>query len=285
MKVKPVTQKLHQNVLRVLKAARVAIEVHSKRPDYGMGTHLHVHDYPSLLYIVSGSGTCEVEGNTYDIMADSVIILNPSEPHKIKDRRGRPMLVYALYFTDYSQYLAENVINPLFKIISPIAIPPHISSDIKNSLRQMLHEQNKRSHLYIAAMQQCLTSILIPISRVIFDQPEHGTISQDNSEARVRRVLDYVALNSHLHHSLSNAARSARLSQRQFSNICTALTSTSFVQYLNSIRSKKAEKLLRSTDMPISAIAFEVGFEELSTFYRAFKKHQNQSPSAIRKNQ
>ncbi len=35
--------------------------------------------------------------------------------------------------------------------------------------------------------------------------------------------------------------------------------------------------------MPILAIAFEVGYEELSTFYRAYKKHTGLNPLKLRK--
>ena len=69
-----------------------------------------------------------------------------------------------------------------------------------------------------------------------------------------------------------DAARMARLSQRQFSSICRRLTGRSFIQHVNMVRTRKAVELLKNTDMSVTAIAFEVGYEELSTFYRAFKR-------------
>jgi AraC-like DNA-binding protein len=103
------------------------------------------------------------------------------------------------------------------------------------------------------------------------------------SHDRVLDVLDYVQSHYYETYTLSDIAADAGLSERQFANICRQLKGQSFVQYLNAIRTEKAKELLLNTSMSISAIAFEVGFEEISTFYRAFKKHQGQSPMSMRK--
>jgi len=70
----------------------------------------------------------------------------------------------------------------------------------------------------------------------------------------------------------------AKVSQRQFTNLCRNLTGESFIKFLNSVRCEKAAELLKQTDMSAAAISFEVGYEELSTFYRAFKKNYKSSP-------
>ena len=44
----------------------------------------------------------------------------------------------------------------------------------------------------------------------------------------------------------------------------------------------KASKLLRSTGMNISEIAFATGFESETTFRRAFKRETGYAPSLIR---
>src|SRR5690606_11019190 len=54
------------------------------------------------------------------------------------------------------------------------------------------------------------------------------------------------------------------------------------IQYLMEIRVERAKKLLRQTDKEIITICFEVGYETLSTFYRAFKNATNMSPKQYR---
>lgn len=57
---------------------------------------------------------------------------------------------------------------------------------------------------------------------------------------------------------------------------------TTYQSILNDAREALAMKLLRETDEPVSAIAYEVGFENPSHFGRAFKKWSGQSPSEFR---
>ena len=54
---------------------------------------------------------------------------------------------------------------------------------------------------------------------------------------------------------------------------------------LNAARKALAMKLLTETDEAVSAIAYEVGFENPSHFGRAFKKWSGQSPSEFRERQ
>jgi transcriptional regulator GlxA family with amidase domain len=99
---------------------------------------------------------------------------------------------------------------------------------------------------------------------------------------RVKQVLDYVEQRYYEPHNLSGTSRMAYLSQRQFTNLCRKLKGKSFIEYVNTIRVQKAKELLVNTDMPVSAVAFEVGFEEISTFYRAFRKYYRRPPLSFR---
>jgi AraC-like DNA-binding protein len=54
-------------------------------------------------------------------------------------------------------------------------------------------------------------------------------------------------------------------------------------QYLTEVRVQVAQKLLQESDKDIVSICFEVGYENLSTFYRTFKGVVNLSPNLYRK--
>jgi AraC family transcriptional regulator len=53
-------------------------------------------------------------------------------------------------------------------------------------------------------------------------------------------------------------------------------------QYVLSLRMRKAAVLLRTTDVSITAIALEAGFNDLSTFIRRFRKTMDASPGEYR---
>ena len=58
---------------------------------------------------------------------------------------------------------------------------------------------------------------------------------------------------------------------------------TSFKQYLAQLRVIEARTLLQTTPAkPLEVVAEEAGFQSMSTFYSAFKKHEGATPAAFR---
>jgi len=53
---------------------------------------------------------------------------------------------------------------------------------------------------------------------------------------------------------------------------------------IKTVRLKKAYQLLKTTDLPVAAVAYECGFEHANYFSAQFKQHFGSSPSQIRKN-
>jgi YesN/AraC family two-component response regulator len=48
------------------------------------------------------------------------------------------------------------------------------------------------------------------------------------------------------------------------------------------VRMEKAQTLLKTTDMPIAKIAYEVGYKDQSYFTRVFKKSVHGTPKTFR---
>jgi AraC-like DNA-binding protein len=58
----------------------------------------------------------------------------------------------------------------------------------------------------------------------------------------------------------------------------------SYSQLLTDVRIRQAVCLLDSTDMPISEIAYELGYAEASNFTRAFRQRNGVAPQSFRDN-
>ena len=261
----------------------VLVESHVHGPEFRTG--LHRHPYHSLLYVVSGAGQCTIGRKSYELMSNTAVILKAGQPHQLIDQPRKAMTVFVVYFDRALAQANKQLIEPLLAEPKILLVPAHQAQRIRRTLRQMLHEQNSKLLKFDLAMQQCLSSILLRLYRLAIEaQRSAGMNVKAGSKERVRQVLDYVAEQFYEPQSLSNAAKMAKLSQRQFSNICRKLTGRSFIQHVNRVRTQKAAELLKNTNMPVTAVAFGVGFEELSTFYRAFKRLNKTPPLAYRLN-
>ncbi len=266
------------------KVPEYGVLIESRIHNQNYDTGLHAHNCPSLIYVVSGMGTFNSRDQEFPLSANSVIALTEGIKHQLADKPRHAMTVFSLYFNPSIANLNENITKSLFAFNQPCTLPPYYAKNIRRMLRQILNEQDQKPPGYKAAIQQLLSVSLLDIYRAqleISRRPELHLSS--DSTSRVRQVLDYVSSNYFEQLTLSEAADMSHLSQRQFSNICKQISGKSFVQFVNEIRTDVAQKLLHNSEAPVSAIAFEIGYEDLSTFYRAFKKYTGRNPLDFRK--
>ena len=101
--------------------------------------------------------------------------------------------------------------------------------------------------------------------------------------ARLRRVKEYV--DQHLSEDLSpeRVARIAGLEKRYFSTFFREKTEIRYGQWLATVRIHRAMEMMKTADYSITRLAFAVGFRNLRTFERAFKRRTGITPQAYKK--
>lgn len=112
---------------------------------------------------------------------------------------------------------------------------------------------------------------------------EHYTPSFSlDSSPKVNRVMHFLFENFSRDIAMAEVASLVGMSDSVFSRFFKQNTGNSFVRYLNTLRINRAAELLHSTDLPVSNICFEVGFNNLSNFNRQFIQRQKVTPTAYR---
>lgn len=81
---------------------------------------------------------------------------------------------------------------------------------------------------------------------------------------------------------LAAVARVVNMSAGCFGEKFKQTTGMNFLEYVARTRIEKARNLLQNPHLRVSEIAFDVGFQSLSQFNRAFKKVTGQAPSEFR---
>jgi AraC family L-rhamnose operon regulatory protein RhaS len=72
------------------------------------------------------------------------------------------------------------------------------------------------------------------------------------------------------------------MSRRCFTRLFRKAAGCSYAKYVERVRVEYACQLLRETGRSVTTIAFECGFEDLSSFYRAFRRQKGQPPQRWR---
>ena len=104
-----------------------------------------------------------------------------------------------------------------------------------------------------------------------------------NYYPRLKRLHKYVEQSYSKHIPLEKAARVAALESSYFSSYFRAKVGINFTEWLRQVRVKKAMELMKARDFSITEVAYEVGFGDLRTFERAFKKYTLRTPMEFKK--
>jgi AraC family transcriptional regulator len=101
-------------------------------------------------------------------------------------------------------------------------------------------------------------------------------------DRRVSEAVRTIERNAREPLSLSALAREAAMSPYHFLRTFRALIGMTPHQYVLRTRLHRAAVRLRRSNDPVSTIAFDEGFNDLSTFNRRFRRVMGQSPQAYR---
>ncbi|ANG61277.1 AraC family transcriptional regulator [Marinobacterium aestuarii] len=96
-------------------------------------------------------------------------------------------------------------------------------------------------------------------------------------------AVDYILQHYERELPLDEVALHMDMSQTQFSKRFKRASGHKFVDFINMLRINRASELLAYSDNPITAICFEVGYNNIANFNRRFLELKDMTPSEYRK--
>lgn len=109
-------------------------------------------------------------------------------------------------------------------------------------------------------------------------------VSQDpRLVRRLLRAKDRMDATPHEDWPVSRLAKVSGVSQAHFARSFHAAFGVPPHRYLLTRRIERAKALLRDTDLAVTDIAFQTGWDSLGTFGRTFRDITGESPSALRR--
>ena len=104
----------------------------------------------------------------------------------------------------------------------------------------------------------------------------------DHTRSNAEKIKRYIDENLTKDISLTSVSEYVGYSPTYVGKIFRQQYGVSYVDYLNSGRVSAAKKLLATTELSIKEIGFQVGFNNLQTYFRIFKKYTNTTPLQFR---
>jgi AraC family transcriptional regulator len=120
------------------------------------------------------------------------------------------------------------------------------------------------------------------VSMLLAGTRKRGHAPSRRDERRIAAALRRIEMQAHEPLSLVDLAHTAAMSPYHFLRTFRAVVGTTPHQFILHTRMRRAAVRLRRTRDSISTIAFDAGFNDLSTFNRRFQRIMALSPSAYR---
>jgi YesN/AraC family two-component response regulator len=254
---------------------------------------LHYHPEHEIVFILNGYGKLMVSDAMTSFGEGDLIFIGGSVPHLFIDddeKKKKAQNKIRIVVIQFKQNLFEQVKNlPEFyrtnQLLSKIQHGVVVQrTGIWDKLivglnhTQGIEKFNKLSYL--------LDSIVKKGSYRLITRPFEQAANNGISSQRIQDIYTHLVKNYASDITVEEAAQAVHLCKSSFCRFLKKETKKTFSEHLNEIRIHFACKLLRETSYTILQIGYEVGFNNLSYFYRQFNKLKSVSPVEYRqKNQ
>ncbi len=230
---------------------------------------LHWHKFYEMEYILEGSGTYTINGTAYNAKPGSMFFSTYMDFHEIS--ADKELKIISIKF---NEVLVDASLTP--DLYSSIVV----ESFDDMLIMKLLHAYNSPLRHNDIYMENLLTCVLVELISSHSSSVEHKSL--DETTFAIRKAMQYIHFHFLEDISAVDVAKKFSTSPNYFSTLFKKYTGTTIKQHITEHRIDYAKRLLLYSDMPITVIGFESGFNTFSSFFRAFCEITGMSPSKFK---
>lgn len=228
---------------------------------------LHMHTYYEMTYYESFEGSIFVNGQQLCINKPSVVLVIPSDFHRISvdDCRGAHFIKISF----------DASVLPVWNLPGRSFFSYDADAFVREAFLEA--ESNKEDKAYITIL---INAIIAAVRR---KGKSIATYKNSVAIATARSAIKYINENFTESITLSDTALFCGVTPQYMSTIFKESTGVGFSEYLTGLRLTYAAELADEADLSVTEICFDCGYSSLSHFLRAFKKRYGLTPGEYKK--
>ena len=264
----------------------------------------HWHEEVEILYFSGGKFRLEVNMESFPLPSECFCFINPGELHSIitetSDSHFEDAVVFSLGILSFDSYDEAQIhlLRPIQngKLLFPRFLTPQHPAfvPVRNAFTDIMHSfgqspaegsfdsqlvtDNFTSQLYIKAS---LLYILATLSSHRLFTPTEKDL--DKRVESIKTALTYISDNYQNKIYISDLARQVNLNGQYFCRLFKKAIGRSPMAYINEYRIRQAKRLLENTDIAVTEVCLECGFNNLGNFMHEFRRATGTTPLQYRK--
>ncbi len=245
----------------------------------------HRVEFNCLLYITEGSGEHFIDFNHHPIKAGSFIFI---QKHQVQAfdfthcPQGLVILFTDMYFAELQTKIRLPSIMPnnLTSLYDPVI---NVSSQLKSSCEALLNEiivEQKSKDSDGLLMQLIFSALFIKIMKEI---PQSQT--KNLTDVRSKKFYDFIRLiedRSITSREANDYANLLNMTYKSLNQICKLASNKTAKQLIDLETILEAKRKLAVENIQVQALAYELGFDEVTNFVKYFKRHTALTPSEFK---
>lgn len=259
----------------------------------------HRHDFIEVSLVIEGRGEETVNGTVHLMQPGTLTLVLPYQIHSLRCSPGTPMRLYNCMFSadllgdglGLLEGLRDRLLNGEDRGPGFLQLSREQAEPLHRIFGEMHAEYRQNGDWRNGLLHAMVMELMIRVDRL-----RSGAGAGAGAEAggadpadrkgdtpdRIRQVIRH--MHSHYKESLTLAGLAAafHFNTSYLSEQIKKHTGKNFVGMLHEIRLRHAGALLVSTDMTVSAVAFEVGYGSAKTLFQAFVKYRGMTPGEFR---
>lgn len=235
----------------------------------------HIHDAIELLFVKKGDLTYYVDGKSFRVKNNSLIISWPNKIHSIVVGASCEYDRYGLIFD--RKNISDAIYDSLPREIDVLSFG---SIDTLLSLFEKLEYYHMffEKEIFKKLLQNTIEEIICNITILLKNNPEIAVYNRYKTNDELAKMLQYVDEHITTDFSLDEMSKDLHISKSQLHKTFVQSLNITPKKYIISRRLVLVQKDLKNKLKP-TEVYLKYGFNDYSSFYRAYKKYFGVAPS------